>query len=314
MPRGGSVAGDTVDAGDILRAELLDLGAAVTEHLAALEGTDLRHLGPRQHLAALRRAAHTLFALGGLFDLADLAASALALEDLLDALAFAPTVVGPARYALLVGSARALVAHVSVVGQVDAGRAGPRAAGAALDRLRGEVDRLAAERSLELRLVISVGSALDRPLLDSLTAPLLHLIRNAVDHGVERPDARSALGKPRAGTITLDVRRRDGHVVVAVEDDGAGVDVAGVRSRAVAHGLLAEEAAAAMTDRELLASLPMHGLSTRVEVSATSGRGVGLDAVRVEVERRGGTVVVESGAGRFTRVEITLPEPARGGR
>jgi two-component system chemotaxis sensor kinase CheA len=148
---------------------------------------------------------------------------------------------------------------------------------------------------------------LDRAILEELADPLLHLLRNAVDHGIEPPDLRARAGKPAAGRIAVHARRERDRVIVEVGDDGRGMDPARLRAAAVARGALAPEQASALGDREalLLACLP--GLSTAEVVTDVSGRGVGLDAVKQTVEAVGGTLEIDSTPGVGSRVTLRLP-------
>jgi two-component system chemotaxis sensor kinase CheA len=148
---------------------------------------------------------------------------------------------------------------------------------------------------------------LDRAILEELADPVLHLLRNAVDHGIEAPHLRLLAGKPAAGRVTVHARRERDRVIVEVGDDGKGMDPAKLRSAAMARGVLAREQAEVLSDREalLLACLP--GISTAEVVTDVSGRGVGLDAVKQAVEGVGGTLELESGPGAGTRVTLRLP-------
>jgi two-component system chemotaxis sensor kinase CheA len=148
---------------------------------------------------------------------------------------------------------------------------------------------------------------LDRAILEELSDPLQHVIRNAVDHGIEAPDARLLAGKPATGKIVVHARRERDRVILELADDGKGMDPARLRAAAVARGALTEAQAAALGDREalLLACLP--GLSTARAVTDVSGRGVGLDAVKRTVEAVGGTVELESAPGAGSRITFRLP-------
>ncbi|WP_448204673.1 chemotaxis protein CheA [Azospirillum sp. sgz302134] len=147
----------------------------------------------------------------------------------------------------------------------------------------------------------------DKDILDILGEPLLHLVRNSLDHGVEPPSVRRAAGKPETAQIRVQASQdRDG-VVVEVADDGAGIDTAAVRRKAVARGQLTEEQAAALTDDEALRLVFLPGLSTAEDVTDLSGRGVGMDAVRSAVEQAGGRVEIASTPGAGTRVRLILP-------
>ncbi|MGY0788941.1 chemotaxis protein CheA [Azospirillum argentinense] len=147
----------------------------------------------------------------------------------------------------------------------------------------------------------------DKDILDILGEPLLHLVRNALDHGVEPPERRRAAGKPEVAALRVQAFQDSGGVVVEVSDDGAGIDAAAVRRKAVAQGNLTAEQAAALTEAEALRLILLPGLSTSDTVSDLSGRGVGMDAVRSAVEQAGGRVDVASTPGVGTRFRLILP-------
>ncbi|SMF91978.1 two-component system, chemotaxis family, sensor kinase CheA [Azospirillum oryzae] len=147
----------------------------------------------------------------------------------------------------------------------------------------------------------------DKDILDVLGEPLLHLVRNALDHGIEAPERRAATGKPPAGTLRVRAFQDKGGVVVEVSDDGAGIDPAAMRRAAVAKGLLEPDAAAALSDDDAVRLVFAPGFSTADSVSDLSGRGVGMDAVRAAVERAGGRVEIASTPGSGTRVRLSLP-------
>ncbi|HEX7810907.1 MAG TPA: chemotaxis protein CheW, partial [Burkholderiales bacterium] len=147
----------------------------------------------------------------------------------------------------------------------------------------------------------------DKVIVEMLFEPLLHVLRNAMDHGVEAAPVRAASGKPPAATIRLSARRQNENVVVEVSDDGPGIDVARVRRAALERGLVTQEVLDAMSDTEATDLIFAPGLSTADEVTGLSGRGVGMDAVRSAVGRLSGHVGVESRAGEGTTVRFTLP-------
>lgn len=148
---------------------------------------------------------------------------------------------------------------------------------------------------------------IDRSLVELLADPLLHLTRNAVDHGVEAPAEREATGKPRRAVLRVSAARRTGQVRVRVSDDGRGVDRARVLARAAERGLVAPEAAERLTDEEVFALLFRPGFSTAEAVTETSGRGVGLDVVQEAIRRAGGTLEVASRPGEGTSFTLRLP-------
>lgn len=148
---------------------------------------------------------------------------------------------------------------------------------------------------------------LDRRLVDDLRAPLIHLVRNAVDHGIEAADVRRAAGKPATGSVVVRVEPRGSRVAVVVEDDGGGLDLAAIRAAAVRGGLVAADAAAGIPDLEAARWVFAPGLSTARSVTTVSGRGVGLDAVADAMARMRGAVEVKSEPGVGTRFELDLP-------
>ena len=148
---------------------------------------------------------------------------------------------------------------------------------------------------------------LDKRMIDELGDPLVHLIRNAVDHGLEPPEARVTAGKPRAGTISLAASHRGNSVVITVGDDGRGIDREKVRRKAVAKGLIGEEESHRLTDRQVVQYIFHPGLSTAETVTDISGRGVGMDIVKSRIEALNGTVEARPEAGRGTTFTIRLP-------
>jgi two-component system chemotaxis sensor kinase CheA len=148
---------------------------------------------------------------------------------------------------------------------------------------------------------------LDRAILDELADPLVHLVRNAVDHGIEPPHLRQLSGKPPTGRVVVQARRDRDRVVVEISDDGRGMDPARLRTAAVARGALGAEAAEALSDREALQLACLPGLSTAESVTDVSGRGVGMDAVKRAAEAVGGSLELDSEPGRGTRVALRLP-------
>jgi two-component system chemotaxis sensor kinase CheA len=146
---------------------------------------------------------------------------------------------------------------------------------------------------------------IDKSMLDLLGDPLTHLIRNAADHGIEAPEQRRAAGKPEEGTIRLKAFHRSGRVVIEITDDGAGIDTARVRAKAVERGLIAPEAE--MSEDQLRMLIFEAGFSTRDQVSDLSGRGVGMDVVKRNIQRLSGTVGLSSELGLGSKVTIELP-------
>ncbi len=149
---------------------------------------------------------------------------------------------------------------------------------------------------------------LDRSILDRLNEPLLHVVRNAVDHGIESPAERIAAGKDEVGHITIAARREKDSIVIEVQDDGAGIDVERVRARAIEAGMLHPDLAEDLPPEEIVALIFRPGVSTAESVSEVSGRGVGMDAVKATIESLGGVVELKSerGVGMTTRVVVPI--------
>ncbi|WZP00219.1 chemotaxis protein CheA [Isosphaeraceae bacterium EP7] len=148
---------------------------------------------------------------------------------------------------------------------------------------------------------------LDKRMIDELGDPLVHLIRNAVDHGLEAPDVREAAGKPRVGTVSLAASHRGNSVVITVSDNGRGIDREKVRRKAVAKGLIGEEESHRLSDRQVVQYIFHPGLSTAETVTDISGRGVGMDIVKSRIEALNGTVEARPEPGRGTTFTIRLP-------
>ncbi len=148
---------------------------------------------------------------------------------------------------------------------------------------------------------------LDRSILDRLSEPLLHVVRNAVDHGIESPDRRREIGKPETGRITIAARRQKDSIVIEVADDGAGIDIESVKQRAVEEGLLHPGLAEDLPAEEVAELIFRPGISTADHVSTVSGRGVGMDAVKATIESLGGVVELRSERGVGTRTSVVVP-------
>ncbi len=147
----------------------------------------------------------------------------------------------------------------------------------------------------------------DKTIVEAIADPLTHLVRNSCDHGIEVPAVREAAGKPAAGTVLLRAFHQAGKVMIEIRDDGAGMDADVLRNKAVEKGVLTAEAASQMSDRDVVNLIFAPGFSTAKEVTAVSGRGVGMDVVRTNIEQIGGSVEVESELGRGSVIRITLP-------
>jgi two-component system chemotaxis sensor kinase CheA len=160
----------------------------------------------------------------------------------------------------------------------------------------------------EVEFVIEGGETeLDRSVMDGLNDPLLHLIRNAVNHGIEAPDVREKAGKPRKGFVKLSAHRDRDNVIIELIDDGGGINVEKVKSKAIEKGLVTRENAAVMTTEQAVEILFLPGFSTADTISDISGRGVGLDVVRRSIESLKGSIRVETTPGKGSRFELLLP-------
>lgn len=170
------------------------------------------------------------------------------------------------------------------------------------------VRELSRELGKDVELVVRGGKTeIDRKVAEALTDPLIHMIRNAVDHGIEKPEERKAGNKRPRGRITIMATPKKGRVVIEVEDDGRGIDLQEVRETAVKKGMISEKAAYRLDDRELLALIFRPGFSTAQTTNEVSGRGIGMDVVRATAEKFNGTVDVASTPGKGTKVTLELP-------
>jgi len=160
------------------------------------------------------------------------------------------------------------------------------------------------EVRLELR---GEETDLDKNLVEALADPLIHLVRNAVDHGIEAPDVRAASGKPREGHVLLSAEQEGDHILLIIQDDGAGMDPEVLRNLAVKRGMMDEEAARRLTDQECFNLIFQAGFSTKTEVSDVSGRGVGMDVVKTRITQLNGTLSIDSVLGQGTRIAIQVP-------
>lgn len=180
--------------------------------------------------------------------------------------------------------------------------------GQVFDRLARLVRRIAREAGKEIDFVIGGGDVeLDKLIVEELSDPLMHIIRNAIDHGAESPEARQSAGKSRRARVSLRAEQKGNHVVIEVSDDGAGIDELGVREAALRKGLITEAQSREMSRRELLNLIFLPGFSTARSVSELSGRGVGLDVVKNNIGNLSGIIDVWSERGQGTAFHITLP-------
>ncbi|UWZ80339.1 response regulator [Geoalkalibacter halelectricus] len=177
-----------------------------------------------------------------------------------------------------------------------------------VDDLRRVVRDLAREQGKDIRFRVSGEDvALDRLLWESLRPALIHMLRNAVDHGIEGPRERRAAGKKAAGEVVLSAHYERGGVCISLADDGCGIDPAEVRRKAVAGGRIDAEEAASLSDQDALYLILRPGLSTRAELSDVSGRGIGMDVVRAAMEQAKGNLAIHSRIGLGTEIRLDLP-------
>ena len=162
------------------------------------------------------------------------------------------------------------------------------------------------QKEVDLEL-IGADTELDRNLVEALADPLVHLVRNAIDHGVESPELREAQGKPRMGRVRLSAQQEGDYVSIEVQDDGAGIDPERLRAKARDKGLLDPEAAARLTSEECLHLVFLPGFSTKQEVTDISGRGVGMDVVQSRIRELSGQIQIQSELGRGSRFLIRVP-------
>ncbi|MBB6190591.1 two-component system chemotaxis sensor kinase CheA [Sphingobium wenxiniae] len=181
-----------------------------------------------------------------------------------------------------------------------------------IDRLFAAIPRTVRDlgRDLGKRIELSLEGGdveMDREMVEMVVDPLIHIVRNSIDHGIETPERRRALGKPETGQLRLEARQSGNQIVIEISDDGAGIDTARLVEKAIAAGRLTPDAAARMNEAERLDLIFQAGLSTASAVTAVSGRGVGMDVVRANVERIGGTIGLDNHPGRGLRITLSVP-------
>lgn len=162
------------------------------------------------------------------------------------------------------------------------------------------------KKEVKLEL-IGEDTDLDKNLVEALADPLVHLVRNSVDHGVEMPDERIAAGKPVQGTVILAAEQEGDHIMLSIEDDGAGMNADYLRKKVVEKGLMDDEAAARLDDKECYNLIFMPGFSTKDQISDISGRGVGMDVVKTRIAQLNGGIDIDSEEGKGTRIAIKVP-------
>ena len=180
--------------------------------------------------------------------------------------------------------------------------------GQLFDKLARVVRQISREADKDVNLVITgAETEVDKLIVEELSDPLMHMIRNAIDHAIEARIERERVGKPAVGTIALNAFQKASHVVIEVEDDGKGIDETKLVSAAVKRGLLAQEEATELVHREVLNLVFIPGLSTKSDVGELSGRGVGMDVVKTNIGKLGGIIDIYSERGIGTKFTVTLP-------
>jgi len=180
--------------------------------------------------------------------------------------------------------------------------------GQSFDKLARIVRQISRELAKEVNLVVTgAETEIDKLIVEELSDPLMHMIRNAIDHGIERREDRHRVGKPPVGTIALNAFQKGNHVIVELEDDGAGMDARVLVGAAIRRGILTNEEARELSPREAFGLVFMPGFTTKEVATDLSGRGVGLDVVKTNIAKLGGIVDIASEVGIGTKVTITLP-------
>lgn len=165
-------------------------------------------------------------------------------------------------------------------------------------------------RSLEKDVVLEMigeDTDLDKNLVEALADPLIHLVRNSVDHGIEMPDVREAAGKPRQGTVVLSAEQEGEHILLTIADDGAGIDAVGLSKNVVEKGLMDEDAISRLDEKEIYNLIFLPGFSIKKEISDISGRGVGMDVVKTRINQLNGIIDIDSNPGKGTTITIKVP-------
>ncbi|WP_437769498.1 chemotaxis protein CheA [Sorangium sp. So ce281] len=180
--------------------------------------------------------------------------------------------------------------------------------GQVFDKLARVVRQISRDADKLVNLVITgAETEVDKLIVEELSDPLMHMMRNAIDHGIESKSMREAVGKPAVGTIALNAFQKGNHVVIEIEDDGKGIDVDKLLDAALRRGVMTQEDARTTSYREVLNLIFQPGISTKTDVSEISGRGVGMDVVKTNISKLGGVIDVHSEPGIGTKMTVTLP-------
>lgn len=176
------------------------------------------------------------------------------------------------------------------------------------NRLPRVVRDLAQKLGKDIKLeLFGAETELDRTVIELIGDPILHVLRNSLDHGLETPEDRLKAGKPEQGSLVISAAHQENHIVIQIQDDGRGIDPDRIRAKAVEKGMMTEAAAERLTDKEAVQLVFASGFSTAQEVSEVSGRGVGMDIVRSNIQKVGGMIDIDSVAGKGTTVSLRLP-------
>ncbi len=176
----------------------------------------------------------------------------------------------------------------------------------------GQISRVVRDLSSQLGKQVRIEmegkeTELDKTIVEAIKDPLTHLVRNSVDHGIESPRKRRAAGKPEEGCLLLRAYHEGGQVNIEITDDGAGLNLERIRKKAVEKGLISPDQATRMSDREAAQLILLPAFSTAEQVTSVSGRGVGMDVVKTNIEKIGGTLDLQSNPGQGTTVKIKIP-------
>lgn len=180
--------------------------------------------------------------------------------------------------------------------------------GQMFDRLARVIRKVSRNLGKEIQFIVSgADTEVDKLIIEELSDPLMHIIRNAIDHGIELPKDRALMGKPKSGTVALTAYQKGNHVLIEVEDDGAGIDGDKILASAIQYSIISEEQASVMSARDINNLIFMPGITTAQETTELSGRGVGMDVVKTNISALGGLVEVQSELGIGTKFTITMP-------